>query len=266
MKPHLVITNDDGIGEPGIFHLAKALAPFYEITVVAPKFQQSGKGLGITLHSPLNIEAYDFKIDGVQAYQVNGTPADCVKMAISKILNRVPDAIISGINPGDNSGRNALYSGTVGATIEASMRGITGIAFSCIDFDQPPFEEFCQFIPQICDYFLKNRPPFGTVINVNCPSKDTGSIQGVKLATQGMGYWCENSERIQNSPMLNHDHYLGASWQEHPETHDSDITLLRQGYIAAVPMNIAQLTNLNHFNQEANKFEIAISSLLSSLS
>ncbi len=266
MKPHLLITNDDGIKEPGIFHLAKTLLPYFKITVVAPKSQQSGKGVAITLHSPLKIEQYDFKLDGVIAYQINGTPADCIKMALSKICEQEPDAVISGINPGDNSGRNALYSGTVGATIEASMRGITGIAFSCIDFDEPPFEEFSLYIPQICDYFLKNRPPFGTIINVNCPSKSLGAIQGVKLATQGMSYWCDNIDQIRNSPMLDYDHFLGASWKEHPERLDSDVSLLKKGFIAAVPLNIAQLTDLTHFNQEMSKFESSINNLQSSWS
>lgn len=264
MKGQILISNDDGIRESGIFHLVKALLPHYEITVVAPSCQQSGKGLGITLHTPLRIQKVDFGLP-VAAYEVNGTPADCIKMALSKILNNKPILIVSGINPGDNSGRNALYSGTVGATIEGSLRGIPGIAFSCLDFENPPFESFSSYIPNICDYFLNNPIPQGTIINVNCPSKELGSIQGVKLATQGRGYWCEDAETIQNSPSFDYDHYLGASWQEHPELDTSDVYLLKKGFITAVPIKISELTDQNHFESEAKRFESAINPLQSFL-
>jgi 5'-nucleotidase len=257
MKPRIIITNDDGINEPGIYHLAKILAPHFEITVVAPAIQQSGKGLGITLFQPITIEKVELGLP-VEAYKVSGTPADCIKMALSKILSYTPDFVVSGINPGDNSGRNALYSGTVGATIEAVMRGIPGIAFSCLDFENAPFETFGQYIPSIIQYFLQNKPPFGTTINVNCPLKDKGPIVGVKLATQGMGYWCEDQEVFKQSPLFNHDHFLGASWIEHDEKENSDVFLLKKGYITAVPIHVAQLTDHRLFQNESEKFESAI--------
>ncbi len=264
MNPHVVICNDDGICEPGIFQLVKSLMPYFKITVVAPAIQQSGKGLGITLHEPIKIEKYDFGLP-VEAFKVTGTPADCIKLALSKILPEIPDAIIAGINPGDNSGRNALYSGTVGATIEGVMRGITGIAFSCLDYDNPPFEEFSQFIPTICQYFITNKPPFGTTINVNCPLKELGPIKGVKIAKQGMSYWCENTEILKNSPMLDHEHYLGASWVNHEECPSSDVSLLKEGFITAVPIKVDQLTNHEVFVNEQKKFSEAINILQSSL-
>ena len=264
MRPHLIITNDDGIEEPGIFHLTQALKPYFEVTVVAPMVQQSGKGLGITLHQPLKIQEH-FGFDGIKAYKVSGTPADCVKVACSMIAKNTPALIVSGINPGDNSGRNALYSGTVGATIEGAMRGIPGIAFSCLDFDQPPFEAFAKYIPQICDYFIRNQPPFGTVINVNCPLKELGPIQGVKLARQGKSYWSENSTRLQEAPLLDYDHYLGASWQEHEEHDQSDIHLLKKGFITAAVIKIDELTDKNYFEKESHLFDAKFNSQQPSL-
>jgi len=254
MKKSIIITNDDGIHEPGIFHLAQCLMPYFEITIVAPSTQQSGKGLGITLHHPLQIEKVDFSLP-IQAYKVNGTPADCVKMGISKLLPKAPDFVISGINPGDNSGRNALYSGTVGATIEGALRGIPGIAFSCLDFDKAPFEEFTRHIPSICEYFIQNPLPNGTIINVNCPLKSKGIIQGIKLATQGLSYWCENTANLNSAPIFDHDHYLGASFHHYPEKETSDVHLLGQGFITAVPINVSTLTNENHFQEESIKFQ-----------
>lgn len=254
MKRHLIITNDDGIEEPGINHLIQALKPYFEITVVAPMVQQSGKSIGITLFQPLKIQEY-FGFEGVKAYKVSGTPADCVKVACSMIAKNPPALIVSGINPGDNSGRNALYSGTVGATIEGAMRGVTGIAFSCLDFDSPPFEAFCAFIPDICNYFIENIPPFGTVINVNCPLKELGPIQGVKLARQGKSYWSENSSRLKSAPLLDHDHYLGASWQEHDEHEQSDIHLLKKGYITAAVIKIDELTDKPYFEKQSHLFD-----------
>jgi 5'-nucleotidase len=246
MKPLLLVTNDDGIKAPGIRELVNCLEPYYQLIVVAPKHQQSGKGLSITLNDPLQVERFNFK-EGVEAYCVNGTPADCIKLATSIILKERPALIVSGINDGDNSGRNALYSGTVGAAIEATMRGLPGIAFSCVDSTVHRFDEFGHFIPKIVEHFLAHPLPQGTALNVNCPLKALGPIKGVKLAKQGMSYWTENFEKLQSSPLFDFDHYLGASWVDVEEDHDSDIALLNQGFITAVPIKAVQITDHAHF-------------------
>lgn len=253
MKPTLLITNDDGINELGLMHLVNALKPYFSITVVAPEIQQSGKSVGITLFQPLKIQK-SHRFDGVDAYHVSGTPADCVKMAMSRILQQPCSLVVSGINPGDNSGRNALYSGTVGATIESTLRGTPGIAFSCLDFDEPPYEEFATYIPEICRYFIDNPPPFGTIINVNCPSRQAGSIRGVRLAKQGKSYWIENQAALQNAPIFDVDHYLGASWQEHIEHEESDIALLKKGFITAAAIKVDELTDHRYFDHAKDNF------------
>ena len=119
----ILITNDDGIQAPGIQHLAAALKGLGELIIVAPKKEQSGAGLGITLHSTLEACPYDFG-DSITAYTVSGTPADCVKMACSVLLPSPPDIIVSGINRGSNHGRCLLYSGTVGGVIEGAFLGV----------------------------------------------------------------------------------------------------------------------------------------------
>ena len=119
----ILIINDDGIHAPGLIHLWKALVDLADVTIIAPAIEQSGVGLGITLRSPLHIESVAWN-KGTPAWKISGTPADCVKMALSVILKTPPDLIVSGINRGSNSGRNVLYSGTVGGVIEGVLRNI----------------------------------------------------------------------------------------------------------------------------------------------
>src|SRR5574338_1188667 len=142
-KSHILITNDDGIKAPGIQHLWSALKDFATISIVAPKTEQSGVGLGITIRSALHIEEFAWEeLDS--CWSVTGTPADCVKMALSVLLPSPPDLIVSGINRGTNAGRTVLYSGTIGGVIEGILRGIPGIAFSSFDMANT---EYAQFLP-----------------------------------------------------------------------------------------------------------------------
>lgn len=249
MKPTALITNDDGITSPGLHVLAKALSPYFNLVVVAPKIEQSGKGLGVTVYDPLHIERYTISSE-FESYSVSGTPADCVKVACSLILKQKPAIVLSGINQGSNAGRTVLYSGTVGAAIEATMRGIMGLAFSCYDLESPPYENFASYIPDIVHHFMEHPLPLGTVLNVNYPSKDIPDIQGIKLAKQGMGYWTDSPIELGVNPILGHGHYLNMSWQEHEEEDpESDTALLRQGYITAVPIKVIAMTDQDHFSK-----------------
>ena len=122
-KPYILITNDDGIHAPGIKHLWNCLKNKADVVVVAPDREQSAVGLSITLRQPLKIDTMTWE-GSTEVHCINGTPADCVKMALAVILKRKPDLIVSGINRGSNAGRNLLYSGTVAATIEGTMQNI----------------------------------------------------------------------------------------------------------------------------------------------
>src|SRR5918911_4117490 len=133
-EPVILITNDDGITAPGIRNLVEAVKDLGKIVVVAPDKAQSGMGHAITIGVPLRLYKIDEMFEGVETWQSTGTPVDCVKLAVDKILHRKPDICLSGINHGANHSINVIYSGTMSAAIEASIEAIPAIGFSLLDY------------------------------------------------------------------------------------------------------------------------------------
>src|SRR6188474_2099558 len=131
-KPVILITNDDGVSAPGIKNLVEAVKDLGKIIVVAPDKPQSGMGHAITIGSPLRLTPVNF-FEGIEAYQCTGTPVDCVKLAVDKVLHRKPDLCLSGINHGANHSINVIYSGTMSAAMEAAIEGIPSVGFSLMD-------------------------------------------------------------------------------------------------------------------------------------
>lgn len=251
-KPSILVINDDGINAPGLKHLWRPLADHFDLYIVAPAFEQSGKGLAITLRKPLLIETHVWE-KGVTAWKVTGTPADCVKLAVNSVLKSHPSLIVSGINRGANSGRNVLYSGTVGGVIEGVMRGIPGIAFSCADYDKPLYHVAEKYILPIVQHVLEHPLPSHTILNVNFP--DTGeTIKGFKMARQGAGYWTDNPDE-RTHPEGHSYYWLGGRWTGHEEHEDSDVHLLKQGYATAVPIHVGDLTHSQHLVERKSLFE-----------
>lgn len=250
-RPHILITNDDGIQAPGIHYLWSALRECAHLSVVAPHSEQSAVGMGLTLRAPLHVEKVSHFQDA-RAWSITGTPTDCVRMGLGLLVDPVPDLIVSGINCGTNAGRGLLYSGTVAGVIEGVLRGIPGIAFSCVDFDTPNYEGAVKYITSIVKHVLDNPLPHGTLLNVNFPDQP---IQGVKLTRQGKEYWKENpSERVH--PIGKQSYYwLGVQVAEFEEEEDCDIMWLRKGYAAAVPIHIGQLTDIRHLQSQKEHFE-----------
>src|SRR6187549_279830 len=132
-KPVILITNDDGVSAPGIRNLVEAVKDLGKIIVVAPDKPQSGMGHAITIGSPLRLTPVNF-FEGIEAYQCTGTPVDCVKLAVDKVLHRKPDLCLSGINHGANHSINVIYSGTMSAAMEAAIESIPSIGFSLLDY------------------------------------------------------------------------------------------------------------------------------------
>jgi 5'-nucleotidase len=249
-KFRILITNDDGIMAPGIRHLWEALDGVAELYIVAPATEQSAVGLAITIRHPIQIQAVEWK-DQTPAWKVTGTPADCVRLGMSVILDFSPDLIVSGINRGSNSGRNVLYSGTIGGIIEGTLRNIPGIAFSCVDFADPDYSKAVPFIAPLVRHILEHPLPPGTLLNVNFP--DVENILGVRLARQGRGFWIEDPDKRVHPE--GHDYYwLGGKWHEHEEDEESDVHLLSKGFAAAVPIHISELTDLAHFHDRKEQF------------
>lgn len=254
-RPHILITNDDGINAPGIHHLWNALSPIADLTIVAPSSEQSAVSLSITLRHPLRIDKMNHWPEGTPAWSINGTPADCVKLALRVILESPPDLIVSGINRGSNAGRNVLYSGTVAAIIEATLQNIPGIAFSSCDYTKTPYQIAEPFIPKVVNYVLENPMPSGSFLNVNFPSHSAGEIKGIKMVRQGKEFWAEAPEE-RSHPAEGHSYYwLGSKLATFQEEINSDIALLRQGFVTAVPVHIGELTDHHHINTQKTHFE-----------
>lgn len=251
MKPKILITNDDGIHFPGIRRLWEALAEYADLTIVAPASNKTGAALGMTLHLPIHIEQIDWH-SNTPAWKVTGTPVDCIKLALSVILKEKPDIIVSGINQGSNAGRTLLYSGTVGGVIEGVFQNIPGVAFSYDGFDDPDYKPSSKYIFPIIQHLLDHPLPIGTLLNVNIPH--TSDIKGIKLARQGKSYWIDNPDaRIH--PDGYPYYWMGGKWSEQEEHEDSDVSLLKQGYITAVPAYVNELTDFNLLKARKEQFE-----------
>ena len=133
-KPLILISNDDGITAPGILATVEVMKTFGDVVVVAPDSPQSAMGHAISINKPLRLVKNDQFGPDVVSYHCSGTPADCVKMAVDKVLNRKPDLLVSGINHGSNASINVLYSGTMSAAVEGAIDGMTAVGFSLTDF------------------------------------------------------------------------------------------------------------------------------------
>ena len=184
-RPLILITNDDGITAPGIRALIEVMNELGDVFVVAPDSPQSGMGHAITLDSTLHIESLNID-DGPQIeYSCSGTPADCVKLAVSEILNKKPDLCVSGINHGSNSAINVIYSGTMSAAIEAGIEGIPSIGFSLLDHNwNADFSPLKKHIKNIAKNVLDNGLPEGIVLNVNFPKENIKGIKEIPLGDQ----------------------------------------------------------------------------------
>ncbi len=251
-KPLILISNDDGISAPGIKHLANSLAQDFSLAIVAPHGEKSGAGLSTTMIKPLHIHKVKWE-NNTPAWKVTGTPADSVKLALSVLLERKPDLIVSGINRGSNAGRNILYSGTVGCVIEGAFRNIPGIAFSCTDLEKPNYQRFEKYIPSIVNHFLENKPPYGSFINVTFPENNL-EIKGFKMARQGQSRWFENPDK-RTHPEGHNYYWLGGEWLDHDEHDDSEIKYLNQGYITAAPIHVNELTDVEFLKKHKENFE-----------
>src|SRR4051812_13620776 len=169
-KPIILITNDDDITSPGIRNLVEAVKDLGKVVVVAPDKPQSGMGHAITIGSPLRMNRMHLFGD-IEAWQTSGTPVDCVKLAVDKILHRKPDLCLSGINHGANHSINVIYSGTMSAAMEASIEGIPSIGFSLLDYRyEADFTGSRQTVNTIVKSLMQQKLDKHLLLNVNIPA------------------------------------------------------------------------------------------------
>ena len=236
MKKNLIlVTNDDGLDSRGIASLVDTMEFLGEVVVVAPLEPQSGMSQAITVKQPLRVRKA--RLNGSISYAVNGTPADCVKLAFNRLLPRKPDLLVSGINHGSNSSTSVLYSGTMGAALEGCVNGIPSIGFSLISFDpKANFDMAKKFSQKIASKVLKYGLPLHTCLNVNYPDVSEKDIKGIRICRQTMGFWQEEFDR--RTDPAGHEYYwlTGEYFNREPEATDTDEWALKNNYIAIVPL------------------------------
>lgn len=253
-KPLILVTNDDGITAPGIRMLISIMNEIGDVVVVAPDSPQSGMGHAITVNDVLHCNPITVD-DGPQLeYSCSGTPADCVKIAVNKILNKKPDLCVSGINHGSNSSINVIYSGTMSAAVEGGIEGIPSIGFSLLDYNwDADFRPSKEFVKKITLNVLKNGLPDGVVLNVNIPKLKKEEIKGIKICRQAHGLW--NAEFDKRTNPLGKDYYwLSGKFENLDYGQDTDIWALENGYISVVPTQF-DLT-AHHYIQKLNNWDL----------
>ena len=239
-RPRILLTNDDGIDAPGIKTVYESLAKHADLIVVAPQTNLSSVGVSVSLKTPLSIHRATWE-NGAVVWKVNGTPVDCVRLGLHKLVDHKPDLIVSGINQGSNAGRTILYSGTVGAVIDGVIQGIPAVALSVAQFFDINYEKLKEHIWPIIEFALQNPMPAGTLLNVNFPSTEM-EYRGVSVAKQGQGYWGDNLEEREHPEGFSY-FWMGGRRVHHDEDEMSDVALLENGYTTLVPIQIADLTN-----------------------
>lgn len=236
-KPLILITNDDGITAPGIRALIGVMKEIGDIIVVAPDKPQSATGHAITINNTLYLNEISDKDAPFKEISCSGTPVDCVKLAVTEILNRKPDLCVSGINHGSNSSINVIYSGTMSAAVEAGIEGIPAIGFSLLDYDWKADFEQCQtFIRKIALEVLANGLPEGVVLNVNIPKLTQKDIKGIKICRQAKAVWQEKFDKRQ-TPQGRDYYWLTGEFVNLDKGNDTDEWALENGYISVVPVH-----------------------------
>ncbi|MBI5365886.1 MAG: 5'/3'-nucleotidase SurE [Planctomycetes bacterium] len=246
---HILLLNDDGIDAPGLVALRGALARFARVSVVAPRYEQSGVGHSITIFKPLAVHVRSNADRRVQA-MVEGTPADCVKLALGDLLKKRPDLVISGINLGTNAGINVFYSGTVAGAMEAAFSGVPAMAISLATKQEPDFACAARVAVHLIRKVLPDHCTPGVVFNINIPNLPWEKLRGVVFTRQDSSPYVDSFDRREDPRgqtyyWMRGDMRLrpaGTLWSEADEP-PSDVEALRDGYVTITPLQL----DLTHY-------------------
>lgn len=232
VRPLILISNDDGVNARGLYHLIDCVKDLGDVVAVAPAGHCSGQSSAITVDKILRVKQHE-DYCGAKIYSVTGTPVDCVKMAMHTILDRKPDLMLSGINHGSNAGNSIIYSGTMGAAMEACMMGVTSIGYSFLSYlEDADFSPSTPYIKEITSRVLAQGLPQDTCLNINIPASD---IQGIKIARAARGYWTD--EYAEYTDPIGRKFYLltGHFHNDEPDCDETDLYWLERKYVTIVP-------------------------------
>src|SRR5881296_4133043 len=228
----ILVTNDDGVTSPGLHALAAAMKKLGDVYVVAPDRERTAVGHALTLHKPLRINRLDKRV-----YSINGTPTDCVNLAIKKLLRNPPALVVSGINRGVNLGDDVTYSGTVSAALEGTILGVPSIAVSQDGGRVFRFEVAAAYAVRVARAVLRYGLPEETLLNVNVPDRPQASIAGVRITSL--------SRRRFDDPIIEKVDPHGRKYYWIAGTRvtldrgkDSDHEALRRGMVSITPIHL----------------------------
>ncbi len=236
-SPIILVSNDDGFRSEGIIALSEALRPLGTVYVVAPDRERSAAGHSLTLSHPLRVEKVGHRI-----YAVDGTPTDCVNLAVNGILRKKKiDILVSGINKGGNMGDDITYSGTVSAAMEGTLLGIPSVAVSLVSRNRFRFDTAADFAAKVTRKVLSRKLPKDTLLNVNLPNVQKSEIRGVKITRQGKRIYGEAVVE-KRDPRGRKYFWIGGDTLQTQDIPGSDLEAVEQNYISITPIHL-DLTN-----------------------
>jgi 5'-nucleotidase len=242
-QPVILITNDDSVNAPGIRALVEAAKGLGKVIVVAPDKPQSGMGHAITIGHPLRLQKVNV-FEGVEAYSCSGTPVDCVKLAVDKVIRSKPDICLSGINHGANHSINVIYSGTMSAALEASIESIPSIGFSLLDLSiEADFSAAIKYARIIIEKVLSGKTlDKHLCLNVNIPKGEEGIIKGIKVCRQAYAKYEEEFDE-RKDPHGRRYYWLTGEFLNFDKGKDTDVWALKNNYVSVVPVQF----DLTHY-------------------
>lgn len=236
-KPLILVCNDDGIEANGVHVLIDVLVKFGDVVVVCPDSPQSGQSMAITVNAPLRVSQLE-DYHGAKMYKANGTPVDCVKLAMHTLFSRHPDLVVSGINHGSNASINVVYSGTMGAAFEGTAFGIPSIGFSLTDHSpDADFTPCLPFIEKIVEGVLEHGLPEGVALNVNIPDCEPHPTE-MRLTKGCKGNWSDEYKEYTDPHGKKFYWLTGKFINEEPENTDTDEWCLSHGIVSVVPVTL----------------------------
>jgi 5'-nucleotidase len=243
---NILVTNDDGILAPGLALLADVCREVGTVTVVAPDREQSGTSHSLTLHRPLRPTR---RSDG--AWQIDGTPTDCVMLALQALMPERPDFVFSGVNHGPNMGEDVLYSGTVAAAMEGVTLGVPAIAMSFaggeLKADPALLTDQIPAVAALLRHLTALKLPNDTLLNVNMPARPATDIRGVRLTRLGRRVYSDSLMKMQD-PRKREIYWIGGGSASWSGAADSDFRAVEDGFISVTPLTL-DLTHLRMLDE-----------------